>query len=66
MQLDVIFCQNLLVYFRRWLRQEVMNAFVKRLKPGGILVVGLGEAADWTHPRMQRLAVDDVQAYIRK
>jgi type IV pilus assembly protein PilK len=65
-QLDVIFCQNLLVYFRRWLRQEVMNAFVKRLKPGGILVVGLGEAADWTHPRMQRLAVDDVQAYIRK
>ncbi len=65
-QLDVIFCQNLLVYFRRWLRHEVMNAFVKRLKPGGILIVGLGEAADWTHPRMQRLAVDDVQAYIRK
>jgi len=65
-QLDVIFCQNLLVYFRRWLRHEIMNAFAKRLKPGGVLIVGLGEAADWTHPRMQRLAVDDVQAYIRK
>ena len=65
-QMDVIFCQNLLVYFRRWLRQEIMNAFVERLKPGGVLIVGLGEVADWTHPRMQRLAVDDVQAYTYK
>lgn len=65
-QFDVIYCQNLLVYFRRWLRMEIMNNFVDRLKPGGLLVVGLGEVVDWTHPRMQRLAVDDVQAYIHK
>lgn len=65
-QFDVIYCQNLLVYFRRWLRQEIMNAFVARLKPGGVLIVGLGEAAEWKHSRMKRLAVDDVQAYIHK
>lgn len=65
-QFDVIYCQNLLVYFRRWLRQEIMNAFVARLKPGGILVIGLGEVVDWKHPRMKRLAADDVQAYIHK
>lgn len=65
-QQDVIFCQNLLIYFRRWLRQDIMNAFVERLKPGGMLVVGMGEIADWTHPRIRRVAVDDVQAYIHK
>ncbi len=65
-ELDVIFCQNLLVYFRRWLRHQIMNAFVDRLKPGGILVCGLGEVVDWTNDQVQRVAVEDVQAYIRK
>ncbi len=63
--LDVIFCQNMLIYFRRWLRHEILNAFVERLKPGGILVIGLGEVVDWTHRDMTRIAADDVQAYIR-
>ncbi|WP_018275004.1 CheR family methyltransferase [Teredinibacter turnerae] len=63
---NVIFCQNLLIYFRRWLRHEIMNAFVDHLKPGGVLVVGLGEVVDWSHPDMVRAPVDDVQAYIRK
>ncbi len=65
-QVDVIFCQNLLVYFRRWLRRDVLNALVDRLKPGGLLVVGLGEVMDWDHPDMQRSNDDQVQAYIRQ
>lgn len=64
-QVDVIFCQNLLVYFRRWLRRDVLNALVERLKPGGLLVVGLGEVMDWEHPEMQRTGDDHVQAYSR-
>lgn len=64
-QVDVIFCQNLLVYFRRWLRRDVLNALVERLKPGGLLVVGLGETIDWQHPQMQRTADSQVQAYLR-
>jgi Methylase of chemotaxis methyl-accepting proteins len=63
---DIIFCQNLLIYFRRWLRHEIMNAFVERLKPGGVLVVGLGEVVDWSHPEMSRAPADEVQAYIKK
>jgi chemotaxis protein methyltransferase CheR/type IV pilus assembly protein PilK len=62
---DVIFCQNLLVYFRRWLRRDVLNALVERLKPGGLLIVGLGEVMDWEHPEMQRTDDDHVQAYVR-
>jgi type IV pilus assembly protein PilK len=64
-KVDVMFCQNLLVYFRRWLRRDILNALVDRLKPGGVLVIGLGEVVDWEHPKMQRVALDDVQAYLR-
>src|SRR5690606_5015840 len=64
-KVDVIFCQNLLVYFRRWLRRDILNALVDRLKPGGLLIIGLGEAVDWEHPKMHRVSVDDVQAYLR-
>jgi type IV pilus assembly protein PilK len=64
-KVDVIFCQNLLVYFRRWLRRDLLNALVDRLKPGGLLVVGLGEVVDWEHPNIQRTADDYVQAYLR-
>ena len=37
-KVDVIFCQNILVYFRRWLRRDILNALSDHLKPGGILV----------------------------
>lgn len=63
-KVDAIFCQNLLVYFRRWLREQILNAFVARLKSGGILVIGMGEVVDWAHPEMKRVTVDAVQAYV--
>lgn len=66
MKVDAIYCQNLLVYFRRWLREHILNAFVERLKPGGSLVIGLGEAVDWVHPDMKRVPLDAVQAYVHK
>lgn len=66
MTVDAIFCQNLLVYFRRWLREHILNAFVERLKPGGILIIGLGEVVDWSHPNLKRISADGVQAYAHK
>jgi type IV pilus assembly protein PilK len=64
-KVDVIFCQNLLAYFRRWLRRDILNALVDHLKPGGVLITGLGEVVEWEHPKMQRVSVDEVQAYMR-
>lgn len=64
-KLDVVFCQNLLIYFRKNLRHEIMDAFVDRLKPGGILVCGLGEVVDWSNPNTRRLPVEEVQVYER-
>jgi type IV pilus assembly protein PilK len=63
--MDVIFCQNVLIYFRRWRRREILNQLVNRLKLGGVLVIGLGETTDWQHSDMQRINNDEVQAYIK-
>ncbi|RRJ82718.1 CheR family methyltransferase [Aestuariirhabdus litorea] len=52
--MDLIYCQNLLIYFRRWRRKEILNRLAERLAPGGLLVVGLGEVVDWSHPDLER------------
>lgn len=64
-KMDVIFCQNLLLYFRRWRRKEILQGFVERLKPGGLLIIGLGEMPDWKHPELKRVNDERVQAYQR-
>lgn len=66
MPMDVIFCQNVLIYFRRWKQREVLDTLADHLKPGGLLIVGLGEAVDWRHPKMSRTDDPKVQAYIRQ
>ena len=64
--LDIIFCQNLLIYFRRWRRRDLLNQLAKRLTPGGILVIGPGEIMDWDNPLLEPVADDRVQAYKRR
>jgi len=64
--MDVIFCQNVLVYFRRWRTKQVLDALVTRLKPGGLLVLGPGEAAHWQHPALVRTAHQGVSAWMRR
>jgi chemotaxis methyl-accepting protein methylase len=64
-KMEVIFCQNVLVYFRRWLRKDILNHLVRRLKPGGVLIIGLGETTDWQSSQVQRVANDEIQAYVK-
>ncbi len=45
--LDVIFCQNVLIYFRRFERRDIVQGLLAQLRPGGLLVLGLGELASW-------------------
>lgn len=63
--MDIIFCQNVLIYFRRWRRREILQELVKHLKPGGILVIGLGEVTDWKCADLNRVMNDEVQAYVK-
>ena len=64
--MDGIFCQNLLIYFRRWRRREILNRLAERLAPGGLLVIGVGEVVDWSHPELEPVADERVLAFTRK
>lgn len=64
--LNVIFCQNLLIYFRRWLRRDLLNQLVQRLAPGGLLVLGVGEVSNWSHPQLVPAEHPEVLAFVRQ
>lgn len=64
--LDIIYCQNVLIYFRRWRRREILNRLAEKLKPGGILVIGLGEIVDWKHPDLDPMPDNSTLAFIKR
>lgn len=64
--MDVIFCQNVLVYFRRDRQHYVLNQLAKRLRPGGVLITGVGETAGWKNNTVEPVADKRIQAYIKK
>lgn len=64
--MSIIFCQNLLIYFRRWRRREIVKRLAERLAPGGLLVLGQGELTDWQLPGLQRVPSEHVLAWIKR
>lgn len=60
---NVIFCQNVLIYFDHETRLWVINQLVERLRNGGLLILGAGEDSRWNHPMMQRAPCPGVCAY---
>lgn len=65
-KMTIIYCQNLLIYFKRWRRKEILNLLAERLIPGGLLVLGLGEIVDWNNPLLKRIENDKTLAFIRR
>lgn len=64
--LQIIFCHNLLIYFRRELRCRILEQLALRLKPGGLLVIGAGDAPNWRPEGCQLLPERSVQAYLKE
>jgi type IV pilus assembly protein PilK len=64
--MSIIFCQNLLIYFRKWRRKEIIDDLAERLLPGGLLVLGMGEMTGWANPLMQRLPSERCLAFVRR
>lgn len=64
-EMDIIFCQNVLIYFRRFRKRDVVTHLAERLQVGGMLVLGVGEILDWQHPLLQRVDYPDTLAYRR-
>ena len=65
-EMDVIFCQNLLIYFRRWRKRDIVTHLAERLAPGGLMVLGIGEVLDWSHPDMERVPYENTLAFARR
>jgi chemotaxis methyl-accepting protein methylase len=63
---DVIFCQNLLIYFGRAHRHSIADALAERLRPGGMLIFGGGELPAWSHPELERISYPNTLAYRRR
>tara|TARA_B110000114_G_C14841030_1_gene296680 strand:+ start:86 stop:307 length:222 start_codon:yes stop_codon:yes gene_type:complete len=61
--MHLIYCQNMLIYFRRWKRRELVNQLTQHLDNQGYLMLGLGELSNWTPEGFARTAPRTVQAY---
>ena len=64
-KMDIIFCQNVLIYFKRERRAEIANSLVEHLRPGGLLILGAGELVKWRHERLVQIPNEDVVAFRR-
>lgn len=62
-QMDIILCLNLLIYFDREQRIQIANTLVDHLRPGGMLILGVGELLNWEHPRMKRFPYANTLAF---
>lgn len=60
---NIIFCQNVLIYFERERQRWIIDQLVERLRVGGLLILGAGEDASWLHQGVSRLQWPGVCAY---
>lgn len=52
---DVIYCQNVLMYFDKSVREQILNGLVNHLNRDGLLVLGQTEINAWSHEKMNRV-----------
>ncbi len=64
--MDIVVCQNLLIYYDQSRRQKIVNTLADYLAPGGTLILAVGEILNWKHPDMERIAFPNTLAYRRK
>lgn len=64
--LDLVYCQNVLIYFARDLRVLLLNRIAALLRPGGVVVLGSGEVMSYSNPLLERVTHRAVLAYRRR
>ena len=62
---NIIFCQNTLIYFEREWQRWIIDQLVKRLRVGGMLILGAGEDVSWLGQNVRRLQWPGVCAYTK-
>ena len=62
---DVIYCQNVLIYFKPERKKLILDQLVDRLNRDGLLVLAPGEATNWQHAEMSRYPHSQCLAFIK-
>lgn len=65
-RLSLIYCQNVLIYFRQATRHFILNQLAERLRPTGVLMLGMGEAVGWQNAALQPIVGQGVAAFVRR
>ncbi|VAX12154.1 Chemotaxis protein methyltransferase CheR [hydrothermal vent metagenome] len=63
--MDLIYCQNVLIYFKRRYRYMMLDQIVRYLRPNGVLILGAGEISDWRHTEMEAISYSGTLAFKR-
>jgi type IV pilus assembly protein PilK len=63
--LDLVMCQNLLIYFSTEVRLRILDLLVEALAPGGFLVLGPGEVLHWSRVDLQRVNAPNTLAFLK-
>jgi len=64
-KMDIIYCQNLLIYFERSSRHDIVKNMARHLLPGGLLILGSGELLNLDCPELEKINNLRVLAYRR-
>ncbi len=62
---DVIYCQNVLIYFKPERKKIILDQLVRRLNRDGLLVLAPGEATNWQHTEMRKYSHPECLAFIK-
>jgi len=63
--MDIIICQNVMIYFKQDRRRAMLDHVVRFLKPGGMLILGAGEIINWKNPLVKSFDFPSTLAFER-
>lgn len=64
--LDVVYCQNVLIYFARRQRERLVRRLADWLRPGGLMILGGGEFLPASLAGLHRVGGEDVLAFSKE
>jgi chemotaxis protein methyltransferase CheR/type IV pilus assembly protein PilK len=64
-KVDVLFCQNVLIYFQKERKHQIVQELSKSVEAGGLMVLGLGDVTDWCPENMRRVKAPEVLAFTK-
>jgi len=64
-RVDVLFCQNVLIYFQKERKHQIVEKLTKSIEPGGLMVLGLGDVTEYCPLGMRRVKAPEVLAFTK-